>query len=347
MAKKARRVVKSKAKKFRSKGKGRSKMEVAGESHRHLLAYDQMLRDPCNANLVAPPYRGTDSGYLIRTTDNIAVTATGAGLTAGNVYASDFIFEYMPQLVSSGATNTAFAAGAQAPGGGTPVISYATTGTATGPITNFISGSGVVGRFRPAAACLKFIPSGPYTSRQGLIGLGYVQGFVAAPTTTMSIFQTLSQCQMIASNGSRSHEVRWLPTDADESWVVLGSSAGGAGCVYLVGKGVDSTATSATAAGINGYVEVTTIWEWQPALTNGINAAPRAPAPFTTQGVLSSIGDLGAYLFDGVRHEAGRTLYGLGKGAVKAATYTAQRLLTGGIGSVATRAGALPLMIAG
>jgi len=73
MAKKARRVVKSKAKKPRSKGKGRSKMEVAGESHRHLLAYDQMLRDPCNANLVAPPYRGTDSGYLIRTTDNIAL----------------------------------------------------------------------------------------------------------------------------------------------------------------------------------------------------------------------------------------------------------------------------------
>ncbi len=326
------------------KGKGR-RMQPTGEIARHMAAYDQMLRDPCNANLVAPPYRGTDSGYLIRTTDNVTVSCVGAALTTGNVYAADFVVEYMPQLVSSGATNTALAAAGQAPGGATPAIAYSTAGSATGLVSNFISSSGVVGRFRPVAACLKYIPSGPYTSRQGMIGLGYTQGFPATPTASMNIFQTLSQCQMIASNGSRSHEVRWLPTDTDESWVVLGSSAGGAGCIYLVGKGVDATATGTTAAGVNGYIEITTVWEWQPALSNSLNSAPRAPAPFTTQSVLSSITDLGAYLFDGVRHEAGKALYNIGRGTVRAASVAATRLLTGGVGAVAQRGSSLPLLL--
>jgi hypothetical protein len=177
-----------------------------------------------------------------------------------------------------------------------------------------------------------------------MIGLGYTQGFVATPTSAMSVFQTLSQCQKISPNGSTHHEVRWLPSDSDESWVVLGGSAGGAGCVYLVGKGIDGTATSVTACGVNGYVEITTIWQWQPALTNALNAVPQAPAGFTTQHILSSISDLGAYLFDGVRTEAKHVLGALGRGTVRGMGIAAARVLTAGVGMITHRPSSLPLL---
>jgi hypothetical protein len=94
---------------------------------------------------------------------------------------------------------------------------------------------------------------------------------------------------------------------------------------------VDSTYATNTSASFNGYCEITTVWEWVPQKANGISVAPRAPLPYTSQQVLSTIGDLGAYLFEGVRD--------VGRGMVKAGTFAGVRYLTAGVAQMQMRGG--------
>lgn len=129
---------------------------------------------------------------------------------------------------------------------------------------------------------------------------------MTAGTAAANINQALSLTQQRASNGDIMHEVRWLPTSADETFTTpIAASSPGVGTVYAILTGIDSTTTSASVATLNGRVEVTTVWEWIPAVFQGLSATPRAPNPYTSQQVLSTIVDMGAYLFRGMRTGTG------------------------------------------
>lgn len=285
-------------------------------------AWDALLRDPCAANLAPPCYAGTDSGYLARTVDHFQPVAAGVGLVVGADILCDYIFQWTPFNLS---TATGLVAG-----GSTAAGSYS---VAAGGFTNFISqtANSVVRRYRPVASCVKWVPSGPYAKRAGTVGCGYSTGQalnVGTPTTA----QMLSECNRIAPNGSEHHEIRWLPTAVDENFTateVANNTA--AGSVFFALRGIDGVGASTTTATLAGYFEVTTVWEWVPERTTGLNTAPKAPLPYTTQQVLATIGDMGAYLFQGVR--------AAGPGVMRAAGQMGMAYLTKGLQSAYTRPG--------
>lgn len=311
-------------------------------------AWDQLIRDPCSANLAHPPYAGMDSGYLIRTVDVFQVVGSAPGpLTVGATVPLDFAVSYSPAATGSGSTNAGFLAMGIAPGG---AASQAVVSSGTGtygiisPVRNFINSSTtVVKRYRPVAACLKWLPSGAFSARAGYIGMGYSPGSISSAGEVSSPADWFTLSQKNSSNGSSTHEVRWLPTSADENFTSNSITVLGGGTVFLAGRTVDATVASATTAIANGVVEVTTVWEWEPISGVGTAVAPKAPAPYTTQQILSTIGDLGNYLFEGVRTEASGSLYAAGRGMVRGAVNSAYGLLTKGIQQTATRG--LPMLM--
>jgi hypothetical protein len=259
--------------------------------------------------------------------DHYAVPAvTGTGFVAGNAVPIDVFFQWTP-----------FNAAAGAPGSGVlSAQALSTSGSltmaASGP-NNFITGASVR-RFRPIACCVKWIPSGPYASRQGTVGSGYSTGQIANVANVFTTGALLSECMRIAPNGAECHEVRWLPTAVDENFTAVEvANNTGAGAVFFTLRGVDATATTTTSCTLNGYFEVTTAWEWVPEKATGLNVAPRAPLPYTTQQVLSTIGDIGAYVFEGLRTA--------GPGIMRATMQAGVQYLTRGVKQSYTRTGHL------
>jgi hypothetical protein len=302
----------------------------------------QLLRDPCAGNLVQPCYTGTDAGYLVRTTDNISLSATGAGLAVGATYACSAFMSYSPTAMCNiGLGNQADLCGAYAPGGADPVT-VLSAGEVNAAITtypmNFINGTNSpVYRFRPVAACLRWVPTGPYGTRSGVVSLGYSAGNMFNRASTVFYTNVQSLMQHYAPNGSEPHEVRWLPTIVDERFTTNDASPVGGGTIGLMLRGVDGVAASATAVSINGFVEVTTVWEWTPAPGSGLVLAPKLPPPYTTQDVISGIRDLGSFLFEG----AGSVAYGLGQrlaaGTIRGGAVAVGQMLTRGVGKVGNR----------
>lgn len=284
--------------------------------------YMRLLADPCGAPFAHPPYGSVDSGYLVRTVENIPIQAGGyTGLTAGSVVAADFAIQVTP---------CGFSSQSGVLGGNLPGLSYAaiksgsTLTLAAQASTCYIATQTAVRKFRPVACCLKFLPYGPYNSRQGLIGMGYNGGQFQVPNVgTYGVGALLTQCMVTMPLGAEKHEVKWLPTAIDQEWqdpLVTDTSQASGGSVLLVGAGVDATALTTTVAQINGYMEVTTVWEWTPATSSGLSVMAAAPSPVTIQNVLSTIGNIADFVL-GV-----------------ASTPTAQRLVTFGANYVNRRA---------
>lgn len=256
------------------------------------LAWDRLLRDPCSAAMAHPCYAGADSGYLVRTTDLYTPTVTTTGLSVGGVSFIDVTFQATPFnaslttgcLVGSGMTGTNYAAAA---------IGY----------SNFVTNIGTaVARYRPVAACVKYIPFGPFANRAGLVGSAYSPGMLLVSGDSAKPSSTLPMSQRMVPIGEEIHEVRWLPSAVDEAFTTTGATAQtGAGSIFMVLKGVDATNQSATVASLNGSFEVTIVWEWIPTAATGAVISPQAPLPYTSQQVLSTISDMGNYVFHGLR----------------------------------------------
>jgi len=117
----------------------------------------------------------------------------------------------------------------------------------------------------------------------------------------------------------------------------------GGGTISLVLKNVDAIATTTTSLLANGFVELTVIWEWTPSAVTGtgLSSAPKAPMPFNSQQVLSTISDLGAYLFEGVRAVSGGV-----PGIIEAGARLGVRYLTGGVSEVRQRGASMPQITA-
>lgn len=248
----------------------------------------RLLADPCNAKLARPCYTGSDSGYLIRTVDIWTPTVEGT-FTAGNS-TRDVVIQVCPYnfSTSSGARMAnAFVGGS---------ASFVEKG-----FSNFITNSGAVKRYRPVAACLKWVPTGIYSNRSGAVGLAYTTGqLYAEGDVSASTDQAFSSCQHTIGNGAAIHEVRWLPTQTDETFTsVLQSDNPSAACLQLVLKGVNCI-NSANFSTLNGYVDITVVWEWVPDVVDNVAQQVSAPPPYTAQSVLARIRDMGSFLFNGV-----------------------------------------------
>lgn len=255
-------------------------------------AWLELLREPCTSNLSPPCYAGTDGGYLLRTTDVYTIQHGGyTGLVVGTVRPNDAIVQWAPLNASP---TTGLVVGTESSGGN--IVNMANVGFPN----NFICNNAITRSYRPVAACLKWIPDGPYSTRQGSVGKLSTPGVQFVAGVTYNATAGLAICQHVASNGSENHEVRWLPTNLDECYTTItASSTSGAGSVALVLRGTDATAINATTVTYNGRLEVITVWEWQPVATNSVSVTSRPPLPFTSQQVLSTIKDIGDFVYHG------------------------------------------------
>lgn len=270
--------------------------------------YDTLLRDPCSADFAYPPYRGVDTGYLVRQTQSFLLTAAGTGFTAGAAVAGgvNFVFQIQPALYPS-----AYLSGNTAATAALGSYSYG----ATSPFVSLSS----VKQYRAVAACVKWVPAGTVAGRSGVIGIDYSPTPPMNAGATANFLDSLQRALQRDPNGSAHHEIRWLPTEGDEafrSWPGTPSVDQGCGTLTVVGVGIDATATSTTSANINGYIEYTCVYEWVPALGGALSSAPKMPSPFTTQQHQSTIKNLGAFLVDGVRAGAAAAATGVVQGAM-------------------------------
>lgn len=287
-------------------------------------AWDQLLRDPCAAPLAHPCYAGVDSGYIVRTVDFYQPTFTGTGLTVGP-NTMDVIFQVTPFNFSA---TTGYVTVANLTGGAiTPLVNFG--------MNNFVT-SGTVARYRPVAMCVRWIPTGAYSVRAGLVASGYTPGMIlSSGAFSGSIGNVASEVQRQAPNGSERHEVRWLPTAVDENFTTTAAASNtGAGSVTFCLAGVDGTNTSATTARTNGQFQITTVWEWLPAGTTGITVSPQPPLPYTSQQVLGTIRDFGAYVYNGVRSAS----------AMVQSLQAGYQVLSGGYGAIERRGSAYPVL---
>lgn len=322
MAKKTKKSVKTQ--KPKNKQAAMPKMNGTTAAFKQYVA---MLSDPCAGPLAAPPYAGTDSGYMIRTHALWNVQIATTGKTSGTVYPVDVIVQWTPGAYS---TNTGIVAGGNDAGSSLTLANL--------PTTDFISSTNSPAKqFRAVASCARWVPTGPYQSRQGSVGLTYTNGMqYQVGDSGINCGSVLQTCTRVSTSGSENHEVKWLPTDTDEAWTYFAQAtlddarkAGGTLLVAL--KGVDATATTTTQLSVNGYVELYTVWEWVPDVKYQVTRAVKAPLGFTTQQVLNTLagpaGELGNFLYG--RATAG--LYNL-----------MPRLLTSGISAAIQRASDMP-----
>jgi len=235
--------------------------------------------------MVASPFAGMGSSYVVRTVTTMIPWA--ADTTVGAV-GMDFIAEFTPWNAPS------FLQFGGVKQGGASITTF------SGSYTSFISGTAVKS-FRPVAACLKFIPSGTIAGRSGVIGLGYSPNKIYQGSTIYVPSQAMTMTLAQHPTGAVPHEAVWLPSFEDARFgTQLESNVNGVGSVQIVGLNVDATG-SGTQITANGYLEMTVVWEWEPAVavsgqSNGVVPSLHTPTRTTLNDVLSTIGDAGRFV---------------------------------------------------
>lgn len=322
-------MAKTKAKKQPMSGKPKAKRQQPQGRQRRMGGiepYLQLLSDPCAADFTTPPYASSDSGYIVRTVEVLNVQGGGySGMSLGQATIIDFVVQVTPLAYVTGSTNA-----------GLCVYGVKPTNTITMQqiaSTNFVVANNAVRKFRPIAACVKVLPNGALSARQGTIALGYSCGQGLTPGATVGTATQISAMQMdTAPTGSKLHEMKWLPTTSDQLWSdpsVIENTNQGGGTITVAGVAVDAVALGPATAQANVLIEITICWEWTPSWNNGIASIPRTPSPHTIQDVLSQIPDIGSFLLGTAARMGTRTF-------IEAATY--------GVRQIARRYSSVPLL---
>lgn len=235
--------------------------------------------DPCNAEMVHPPYAGTTTGYLMRSVDIITPSVSGIVSGLGVQVPLDFVLQWTPSNYSS---TTGFVSGGNLTGGG---ITLAATGGST-----FVVDSSSVRAFRPVASCLEFIPTGAIGTRSGAIHFISATSTGFASGTGVTMAQLAAQAQVTRPNAADHYEVKWLPTSLDEELETKAElSHQGCGTVSIMLSSVDGIGTGPSTAKVHGFFRVTTVWEWTPTIVGGIIPDIRKPPGWNTQQILSQV----------------------------------------------------------
>lgn len=259
----------------------------ASKSSQAMSSYHRLISDPCAAPFAAAPYLGSESGYYIRLVDNVTASATGlTGGVIGNSTKLDCVFQYTPGSVNS--SGTSLIVGANKVGTDVtikPVI-----------IANFVAGA-LVDSFRCVASCVRFVPTGNYADRSGIIGMGYAPNPLLVSDTAYKSARLLSASINRVSIGMGDHEIKWLPSTEDQIFTPYNSTAVSGGTVFAVLMNADATFSSTTTADLAGYFEVTTVYEWVPTQNNlDVSVNLRTPPPFTINDHQSMIKNIGEFL---------------------------------------------------
>lgn len=225
---------------------------------------------------------------MVRTRDAITLTGStiGSGLTIGSVVGADAVFQWTPAIGNT--YGYRYGVGAK----GSALTINQTS------ITNFIN-SAAVRQARPVACCMRFVPTGAYSTRQGVVGRWYQTSATFPQASTVSAVDALDLCTRVDSTGHVEHEVKWLPTMVDANFSksdATNATESGGGTVGIVLNGVDFTCTSATAGNLNGYIEIVTVWQWTPQASQGLVSSSKAPVPFSVQDALSRITSVGEFI---------------------------------------------------
>lgn len=281
----------------KKKDKALARMRAVAPGDRRSVAtealrkYLHMLEDPCSGTLANAPYAGSGAGYLIRTVNQISLGGNGA---VGGQTTADFVCQITPYNFPA-----PFVGCVTNPGVDGVCNSFA--------INNFVTNTSIVKTYRPVAACIRFVSNGTVAGRSGLIGRTYNASKAFSVGDVQTGRNLLPFMSRVDPNGSTLHEVKWLPSFGDERFgSVSDANINGAGSMVIVGSNVDMTQTGAGGYSINGYVEVTCVWEWIPFIIGGspsqgvVGSTPVAQA-FTVQDVLSRIRDVGSFLYGGAR----------------------------------------------
>lgn len=293
--------------KAKVKGKGKIKVRNTGSAMTKQPtdltgnAYRRLLFDPCNADLVEPPYIGMESGYMIRTRDVVVPFYTGTGLTGGE---NDYFIQWSPANISSSAT----ANYGLFVGGGPVGTTFSNVAGQTGALgnlqSNFInSTTSPVNTYRVVACCLTWIPTGPTLTRQGVVSLlSLPSPFTNGLAATVNTIQVEQACPHVRTNGAERHEIIWLPGAKDQNFDAFLPSAAeaGYGTLVLGLSGVDSVASAGgTVNSPRGRLEITTVWQWTSRNAGGVVQNVQAPPRHNLNDVLSKVVSLGEKIYTG------------------------------------------------
>lgn len=240
-------------------------------------AYAMLLSDPCNGPLAKPLYSGGEGGYLIRG-DTLMQLGNTATQTAG-------YFNWTPAATTSG--GHAMVGNSQTSWtSATNVAAYFTGGS---PALTFLASS--TSAVRVVAACLRIIFPGSESARSGWIAYGQTSGALVkagAAVTPANFAQTLPYMQRTPPTEV---ELIWRPNDADQTWQEMPSS--GAYNAENYEKGALGFAFGGLPDGVGIAVHLTAVYEWQPAVSQGIPNAPSAGARSS-----NTVRDVLNYLYD-------------------------------------------------
>jgi len=298
--------------------------------------YVRLLTDPCHAPFTEAPYIGVESGYYVRTKDQLQATfnmyryiGDGSAEFVNNTGPVDLFFQYNPTCgYGDGTDNTtqitqtptvrtftaAFNVSGGKSGAALPLIQCPASNigldanppvTITPVIKSNFTQSDIVAKRRPVASCVKWIPNGQYSTRSGTVSVGYVPSGIANQSVSdkININSVASMSMRTSANGSECHEVNWLPNSTDGDFGQNTNIGINGAAIYLALRGIDGKMenchtyapgattrdgiSGACTISLNGYFEVTTVWEWIPDVKWTIVQNPVRPLAFTLNDVLS------------------------------------------------------------
>lgn len=259
------------------------------------VAYRQLLLDPCNGPLTSPVGLGPTTGLLVRQKYLVNLTDF---LSANSLAQANSFFAILRPALGSLTYGLNYA-------GSSPTFSTATrvVDLETGILTSARA-------YRAVAACMKFVPTGALGTRSGTVSYGYIPDDIqdntdtspATRATYIDGLRTVAQRVLGNAGSMEIPEVRWIPSGPEDlefrqKSVTYNADSGGA---FMAGFSIDAPAktVSSTDLQINGYLDITVVWEWVPAYTSGVVSTVQPSSRNTLNDVLATFGDIARTLTD-------------------------------------------------
>jgi hypothetical protein len=229
--------------------------------------YAKLLSDPCNGPLVNGPF-ADGRGSIVQRFETDVLINTSATDTGS-------YFALVPSL------NTYYIGSAAVTGDLVPITPAGLS------ITSYLANN--ASSARALSACLQVFWAGSEQNRSGILGLGCMPAFTAAPTATTVVTGTLRQAsQLVTRVPDQMIEIKWCPAENDYEWFAPGSAA-------IPGARDNLTALVMSLAGIpvsTGIrVRAVVVYEYQPKA--GIGSVTPALAASSSR---NSIRDVLNYL---------------------------------------------------
>jgi hypothetical protein len=238
-------------------------------------AYRRLLGDPCHGPFAAPPVSGPSSGLFVRQRYYLQPSApSGANATSA----------FLRLTPATG----------QAIWGYFGQVAQQTLALETGILTSARS-------YRCVAACAKWIPTGALANRKGFVTCGYVADSVAGTGSIDADYLNglRGLCSTTYQNAGTGKEMEclWLPSGPEDLEFKDKSLtySSDTGTTLFVLNDIDCAAKT-TDNSMNGFFEITCVWEWLPEYSAGVVAPVQAPSANTLQQVLATLGDLSSFV---------------------------------------------------